>query len=321
MRVVLVVSWLLVGLLGCKEEEEAFELNARRIGELANATCSCSDSVSVETCTASLNASLNASLLPQVQAGRVRVDGALWADCIAERLECDPTSRACEDLFEGTLEEGDGCDVSGEECAPGLRCVADDPEADECAVAGTCEEIETVKRGARCDPTGRAGERCKERGDVCAIATSGDDEGELVCREPLEEGDACPIEDFGGAALSLCERGTACAPDGDEIVCKGPLDEGEACAFPAGPLSGAGLCKSGTFCDPASGVCAPFPFPEGAEEGDDCEATPDCQPGLVCIDDECEQPRPNGGECDNDEQCAASCHEGVCAVAHVACDL
>jgi hypothetical protein len=317
MRAVLGFSLALSILLGCKEEEETFELNARRIGELANATCACSDSVSVRTCTDSLEASLNASLLPQVQAGRVRVDGALWADCIAERRECDPTSSACEDLFEGTRQQGAGCDVTAQECAPGLRCVADDPDADECALAGTCEEIETFEHGEACELTGR----CEDRKDICGVATSGDDEGELICQRPLEEGDACPIEDFGALGTGLCERGTACAPDGDEIVCSAPLAEGDACSYTAFDVSGAGLCDSGTFCDPASGVCARFPFPEGAERGDECEASTDCQPGLVCIDDECARPLPNGSECDDDEQCAASCHEGVCAALYVACDL
>ena len=81
------------------------------------------------------------------------------------------------------------------------------------------------------------------------------------------------------------------------------------------------MCNSGTFCHPASGACAPFPFPAGAEEGGECEATMDCQPGLVCIDGACTGPLPNDSECEDDEQCAASCHEGVCAPAYVACDL
>jgi len=317
MRAVVGLCWVLVSLLGCKEEDEPFELNARRIGELANATCACSDSVSIQICTDSLVGSLTASLLPQVESGRVRVDGALWGDCIAERLECDPTSSACEDLFEGTLEEGAACDVTSEECAPGLRCIADDPDADECSLAGTCEEIESFEHGERCEPTGR----CKDRKDICGVATSGDDEGELICRRPLEEGDACPIEDFGMLGTGLCERGTACAPDGDAVVCTEPLDELEPCFYTVGDVGGVALCKSGAFCDPAGGVCRRFSFPEGAAKGEDCDVTAECQPGLACIDDECATALPNGSDCDSDEQCAASCHEGTCAPAYVACDL
>jgi hypothetical protein len=316
-----VLGFSLLSLLGCKEEEGTFELNARRIGELANATCACSDSVSVLTCVESLSGRLNASLLPQVQASRVRVDGALWADCIAERRECDRTSRSCEDLFEGTLEKGASCDFLAEECAPGLHCVPEDPQADPrdgvCALAGTCEELDTFEHGEPCEPTGR----CEDRDDICGVATSGDEEGELICRAPLEEGDACPVEDFGPLGIGLCEPGTACAPDGDEIVCSQPLEEGKACAFMVGEVIAAGSCKSGTYCDMASGMCTRFPFPEGAEKGDECEATTDCQPGLACIDDECGSPLPNGSECDEDEQCAASCHEGVCTASHIACDL
>ena len=141
-------------------------------------------------------------------------------------------------------------------------------------IAGTCEEIETFERGERCDLEGR----CDRNNDVCGVATSGDDEGELICRKPIAMGDPCPIEDFGIEGTQLCERGAACAPDGDDILCAEPLEEGEPCFYTVGEVSGAGLCK-GTFCDPVSGVCTPFPFPEGAELGDDCEMARDCQPG------------------------------------------
>jgi len=329
----------------CTDEQEPFELNARRIAELARATCSCSDSVSVEACARPYEASLNASLLPQIEAGRVRVEGSHWADCIAERAACSPTARACDELFAGAVEKGKACDVSSAECAAGLRCVVEDPDAKSCAIVGTCRAIEMFEHDERCEPSGR----CEDERDICGVATSGEDEGEMICRRPLREGAACPLAELGAAGSQLCERGTACAPDrrvdrdedageeaaaGDseddseddseataEIVCRGPLDEGEPCFFQVGEVAGVGLCRSGTFCDSAIGVCARFPFPEGNELGEACESTRDCQPGLACIDDECAHLLLNGSECEQDAQCAALCFKGECASSIVACKL
>lgn len=343
------LSFVLLSALGCKEEQKGFELNGRRIAELAAATCSCSDSVSNQTCAIAYEDSLNAALLAQVNAGRVRVNGAIWSDCIAELRECPPVADVCEKLFEGALQENDAC-ASNQECGKGLRCVPGNSDDAMCAATGTCEQIELVERGDRCDRTGQC-----EGDDVCGIAMSradagtgsgadaaadsgseldedaGDDssddvapgggEGELVCQKPLERGDACPIEALGIEGTMLCEAGTACVPDGAEVVCGRPIAAGERCAFAVGDMQSAGPCKSGNFCNPASGVCEPFDFPEGAELGEDCEVRSDCLPGLTCIDDECARPLANGSECDGDDQCAAHCFDGECAPTYVACGL
>jgi len=338
-----VVSLVLVVLcvLGCKEEQEGFELNDRRIAELAAATCSCSDSVSNQTCTISYEDSLKAGLLAQVKAGRVRVNSELWVECIAELRECPLVADVCERLFEGTLAEDAEC-ASHQECARGFQCVPGNPDDAKCAGTGTCEKVETFERGERCDRAGKC-----EDDDVCAMTASsapigGDedagaepDEGadagegaapvpsgsELTCQKPLERGDLCPIEALGIEGTLLCESGTACVPDGEQVACGRPIAVGERCAFAIGATQSAGPCKSGNFCDPASGLCEPFDFPDGADLGEDCEKRSDCLPGLLCIDDECTRPLPNGSECDGDDQCAAHCFDGQCAPTYIACGL
>lgn len=320
MRAVWVVSWALPCAVvlgaGCREEEPEFELNARRVAELANATCSCSDSVATRDCAASYERVLSATLVEQVAAGRAKINGALWGDCIAELHACSAVPDACADLIEGTRLKGEACDANSEECAPGLRCEPDDPEAESCGLAGTCRAIERFERGERCELAGACA-----RGTICGVATSGDDEGEQVCREPLEEGEACPIADHGLAGTALCELGLGCVPDGDEVVCGEPLGEGEACTFAVGEELGRAACVSGAFCNPASGVCERFPFPDGAELGEPCEVRADCLPGLVCVDDECAYPLPNGSACEGEGQCAAQCSEGRCAPSFTACGL
>jgi len=344
------LPFVLLCVLGCKEEQEGFELNGRRIAELAAATCSCSDSVSNQTCAIAYEDSLNAALLAQVGAGRVRVNGALWSDCIAELRDCPLVADVCEKLFEGTLQENDAC-ASNQECGKGMRCVPGKSDDAMCAATGTCEQIEIFERGDRCDRTGEC-----EDDDVCGVAASGADadagvrdaaadsgeldedagddssddanddgasggETALVCRKPLERGDACPIAELGVEGTLLCVAGTACVPDGAEVVCGRPIAAGERCAFAIGAMQSAGPCKSGNFCDPISGVCEPFDFPEGAELGEDCETRSDCLPGLTCIDDECARLLPNGSECAGDGQCAAHCFESECAPTYVACGL
>jgi hypothetical protein len=342
MRVaLLLVVPLLV--LGCKEKEESFELNARRIAELASATCSCSDSVSNQTCAIAYGASLEANLLSQVQAGRIRLDSARWNDCIAELSGCKAPD-ACEKLFTGTVLENGEC-VSSQECGAGLRCVPEDATDEQCPSAGTCEEIEIFERGERCDREGQC-----EGGDICAVPSSGsrDDAGEpsvdpdddagvdeaidagadpvplgnLICRKPIEKGDPCPVGELGEAGLRLCEPSTSCVPDGDDLVCGDPVAAGQPCTFGFGLDSvGFSRCETGHQCDPSSGVCIPFDFPKGADIGEDCDKMQPCLPGLVCIDDECARPLPNGSECDDDDQCAAECFEERCAPTYVACGI
>jgi len=328
--------------LGCKEKQEGFELNERRIAELEALLLSCSDSVSNETCTISYEDSLKAGLLAQVNAGRIQVNGDLWLECITELRECALVADVCERLFVGTRGEDAEC-ASSQECAPGFRCVPGNPDDPKCAGTGTCEAIETFERGERCDRVGEC-----EGDDVCGMTASGapvggdedagaepddgadagdsgaapdDGAGELMCRKPLERGDLCPIEALGIEGTLLCEPGTACVPDGEQVVCGRPIATGERCAFAIGATQSAGPCKSGNFCNPASGVCEPFDFPQGADLGEDCEMRSDCLPGFVCIDDECARPLPNGSECDGDDQCAAHCLDGQCAPTYVACGL
>jgi hypothetical protein len=338
----------LVCVLGCKGEEESFELNARRIAELAAATCSCSDSVPNTTCAIAYGASLQANLLPQVQAGRVRLDSARWIDCIAELTDCKAPD-ACEKLFTGTVLENGAC-VSSQECAAGLRCVAEDAADEQCPSAGTCEEIETFERGERCDREGKC-----EGDDICGVGTprgdagdepsgafpdddAGSDEaedagvdagaepvpaaGDLVCRKPIEKGDPCPVQQLGEEGTRLCEEGTGCVPDGDDIVCGDPVAAGEACTYGFGTDSiGVSRCAKGHRCDAASGVCVAFDFPKGGDIGEDCDEMQPCLPGFVCIDDECASPLPNGSECESDDQCAAECFDERCAPTYVACGI
>lgn len=318
MRAVVVLSVASLWVLGCADEEApSFELNARRVAELASATCSCSDSVSKDTCAASYQEQLQASLVAQVEAGRVSVDGTRWADCLAELNGCDPTPSACDAVFKGTRAEGASC-FDDSECAAGLHCEPASADAGvECATVGECVETEKIARGDRCQPM----DVCEERNDVCGVATSGDDEGEHVCRTRLDKGDACPVEDYGLDALSLCKRGTGCLPDGDEIVCAVPAEEGEPCSFMVDDQRQQGPCKSGLFCNGVSGVCERFAFPEGEDVGGECDTRADCLPGLVCLADECARPLPNGSECDDDDQCVAFCVDGHCAPGFVACDV
>lgn len=336
-----VLSLIVLCVLGCKEKEEGFELNERRMAELASATCSCSDSVSNDTCAIAYGASLANDLLAQVKAGRVQVDTKLWADCIAELRACKAPD-VCERLFIGTIPEDGEC-ISTQECAPGTRCVPKDPTEEKCAAAGKCEAIEKFERGERCTLEGEC-----EGDDICGVDLSSDggepDEDDdagaeasdpdagaagdgddapsqaFVCQKPLDKGDVCPVSQPGGT--NLCEAGTSCVPDDGKIVCGDPVAAGKPCTFGPG-LEAAGFakCTNGNFCNPASGVCEPFDFPDGSDIGEDCEMRSDCLPGLVCVDDECARPLPNGSACDGDDQCAAQCFDEHCAPTYVACGI
>jgi len=325
MRAVLVLLFACCFVLGCEEKKQAgFELNARRIAELAGAVCSCSDSISNTSCAESYNDILQAKLVAQVEAGRVKLDSARWGDCIAQLRACDTTPRACDGVFAGALQEGDACDAAaaaiafGEECADGLRCEADDPDDDDvCALKGSCVEIEMYEHGEACELLGA----CEDEDDICGVDTSGDEEGD-ICRSPIEKGDPCPVEEFGLAGSLLCATGLGCVPNDDaEIVCGKPLAQGTVCTYMVGDFAGVAPCVAGTYCNPTTTTCDAYDFPPGAELGEDCEVRADCLPGLTCLDDECARPLPNGSACDGEDQCVAYCVDEACVPGFEACDL
>lgn len=219
--------------------------------------------------------------------------------------QCDTTPeefQACDDVFRGTLREGEAC-TEGFECAgfPGSAlCVATgaDETRQVCVAAPTLPA--RAHRGDPCDGTCRADEgplSCNasspspvaycftEDGLYCARATS-------TCEPLLPEGAACERDPGfpGCVAGTFCEH-ERCVPvrgENDSClvdVCTAPL----SCAAPNELACGPGLhC---TLSDPDPRCIAPLP------DGSTCRAFTECASGW------CER------LCDQGQSCADT---GVC---------
>lgn len=208
-------------------------------------------------------ATLGRGDLPQVvafaEAGRVRYDGALLAECLDSLADvaCTYTalltaiSPSCERFVVGLAADGAAC-VAGAECAS-ERCVLPDACTMACC-AGTCASAPAAVGGACIDGTGCVdGTRCADGRCVALLA----------------EGAPCDQQQ------DACARGTFCTPEagGGATRCARFPMRGEAC-----PLY---FCDDlRDFCDPQTFLCAPQ-VPLGAMcTGSGCAFYATCTDGV-----------------------------------------
>lgn len=172
-------------------------------------------------------------------------------------LKCDET---------GTNEEIFGCDLWGQDCAPGEKCM---PWANDGGSSWN---------GSRCSPVDAAP---GQPGDTCMVEGSG-----------VSGVDSCDIgsmcwnvdEENAGVCVSLCQ-GSIDAPlcDNPADVCIVANDGALPLCLPqCDPLLG---CPDGEGCYPGADgfVCVPDASgPDLGAYGDACEYANACDPGLFC---------------------------------------
>ncbi|MFO0681801.1 MAG: hypothetical protein U0234_07110 [Sandaracinus sp.] len=264
--------------------------------------------------------------------GTTRLDEAALARCTSALRAAPCETRTvvflfaglpeCQDLFVGSLPDGEACTFSAE-CESGL-CVG---PTDEC---GTCTP--RLALGASCDPTlvapfcdrglycdgsghcvarvGLGGECDPSNGDASPRAC----EHLLLCQPdpssptrhvcghlPVDaEGAPCPLD-------TVCAPGFVCGSvDGVGTRCRRPRTDGTCDAQIAGP---------GTDCPDGEcvmGRCVPYP-----SVGESCELTRACRaPAFCALASMCVVPHALGEPCTLDSDCESDhCTAGRCAEA------
>lgn len=190
------------------------------------------------------------------------------ASC-AEGLYCDYGADACRPAG------GVGADCWDLPCADDLYCAYSEfsgtaqcrayaGEGEDCREV-PCEEPLVCDEANVCAPAPEAGEPCAF-GFLCATGLVCDLE-DTSCALPPEEGEPCPEGTCAGRAW--CDTSD---PLGVGVcTARRALDE---------PCAGHRQCES-NYCP--NGFCWPAPL-----EGDDCQGTGACAPGLVCNGSTCE---------------------------------
>lgn len=239
---------------------------------------------------------------------------------------------ACEDMFEGSVDEGGACNID-EECAgadlycendacPGA-CAPRLGAGSECANDGECGDALVCDEGLdTCEAPGAGGAACgggTEPDCAIGLACWGGDE---MAGEPGEctdlaalmteaEGDACDLIDG-----PLCEPGLSCVVTSvmpaPVFECQAEVASGAACN-----LALPDACPDEEYCAGAEpmtgdieGNCEPLPG-----DGEACAPTfPTCATGAACIDETCVVLRDVGGDCEDDDWChSGTCADGACA--------
>ena len=235
-------------------------------------------------------------------------------------VECE------EDLFVGTVAEGEACEYDGECQGRFSYCEIDDVDAcvgtcvfdedeGECTTDEECVmeygEGYTCIDGDYCGMISAVGESCED--SDCVEGSYCNDE--LTCvegpRARLAEGEPC--RDAG-----LCEAGLVC-PALEEGTCQAPAQLDEACTFSESTLSFS-TCDQGLFCSGLTpdtsmmGVCQPTPSAgEPCGEGYSLRGEGYCPLTLFCVEGTCTAPAFEGQSCSSDEVCVSGpCVDGVC---------
>jgi hypothetical protein len=234
-------------------------------------------------------------------AGASECEAAL-ADLACEELTGAPDLAACDDVWDGTVGDGDACASTAEcaagwcdpgECDPALSCcagvcTADDPDAG-VPIDGDCS-IDLCVTDAYCDETaepptcralveldGACGEGQCVEGLYCRITDP--DLGTGVCSQLPGEGEPCDPD------YPVCARADNWCDPADNTCHK--------------------LAAVGETCDPAADNCAPYAWcsPDGICEarpgdGEPCEDWPPCLGDLECVDDTCVMPPLETDDCE-----------------------
>ena len=184
------------------------------------------------------------------------------------------SAEACDQVFQGTIEEGGTCWIDE-------QCVSEECELSDCAMA--CCQGSCVASA----PEAAIGEDCLS-GQSCVSGAHCDfDMG--TCVADLSEGASC-------AGDNECASSLDCIAS----TCQAPPGEGEACLdF---------QCASPYACDVDTGTCQPL-----RHENEPCNPTASiCSLGLVCNPDSntCTLPGGVGSACDYD-LLGFNCGEGA----------
>ncbi|MCE9579370.1 MAG: hypothetical protein K8W52_39975 [Deltaproteobacteria bacterium] len=240
------------------------------------------------------------SMKAGVEAGKIRYDAALAAECL-DLITSSSCSLAhasidetpCERMFQGTIADAGACQYS-EECVSGA-CVRPSCAEDACC-AGTCAPsfTGTVPApgaiGATCAGSGTSA--CVA-GAFCAVAADGS--AQCVALRPA--GATC-------GSSEECALGLWCA--GSPATCQVPPRRGDAC--------GDHGCDHYDWCDAATDTCrAPLLSGDACDPEDDhcADAALRCGPTSHV----CEKP-PTIGQACPDRRCAP---DAYCDASSITC--
>lgn len=209
------------------------------------------------TCVAYFRASVDVSLIPLVDAGKLRYDPTAAAACnraVAEQ-GCDLTlaeartlPESCERVLIGNVASGDTC-TADRECATG-RCDAPICPRDACCPGGCEAYVTPAALGATCDPA----VGCVD-GSFCGR--------EKTCRLISKVSEPCELDKH-------CASGLACigATELESGACRALPKLGEQCPYQR-------CAELGARCD--GQICVSF----GAV-GDACLVSSDCSEFRLC---------------------------------------
>jgi hypothetical protein len=314
---------LLVGSLlpACGDDLDALTITdleaARRQAECTRfVRCGLFDDV--DNCTTFFRKTQDVSLLPSIDAGKLRFDPVAAVTCNRElaNRSCDVTAAdarelpaVCKHVLIGTVPASQTC-AADRECQTG-RCDAKTCSRSTCCFGGCEAYVAPAALGAACDRTAGcvAGAFCTREG-TCAALSAADGACELdtdcvaglgcvgatelqsgTCRQLPKIGESCPYQ-------RCAEIGARC--DGSTCVAYGLA--GAACTVSA-------ECSEFRICDPSSHRCVDKPT-LGMPCTESCrgEAWCDFAAGPVGI---CRAPSSNAAPCGASEECATRyCEEG-----------
>jgi hypothetical protein len=309
-----------VALSGCGQIDYE-ELPAEQVDALCDFMLRCGLATDAALCAAAWGGIISSDpdLDAAVANGSVEYDAKAAKECLdsAREAECggfffeDGPSDACDEVFIGTIEDGDACWID-EQCVSGACqiadcmnaccqgvCVAPPPDA---GIGEDCSAQDCVS-GAYCDYTAEAStcKALKGVGEGCG--GNYECSGSLRCfntgcQEPPSEGAPC-VEGRCGDALG-CDLASN--------TCQKLRGEGQACA-PEASICAFGLgCSAATEqCERPGGVGSACSFEAGCRDAwcdyDFVAGSGTCQPRLA-----------NGASCDFSDSCQSFyCADGLCA--------
>ena len=249
---------------------------------------------------------------------------------------CDPID-GCQTGDPLVCEDGDLCTTDS--CDPATGCTFTpvdcgdlicDPATGEC-IPIPCTDDEFCDDGIYCN----GAETCDLGSGLCQSGTPPDCDDGVSCTDDMcDIGlDACvntPNDESCDDAdvctgVETCDPVSDCQP-GDPLVCDdGNLCTNDSCDPVAGCMYTPVECPPGESCDPADGLCKGGCDPELCDDGLYCNGTetcvdgvctpgtaPDCDDGVDCTDDICDEDidacvnTPNDGTCDDADVCNGS---------------
>ncbi|RYZ08259.1 MAG: hypothetical protein EOO73_09365 [Myxococcales bacterium] len=279
-----------------------------------------------------------ATLPDAIAAGRVKYHASQVQKCLDEVVArgCEGLSErepaSCQSAIEGTLAEGEDCELDAE-CSGNQYCKVASACPGECApyeqAGEKCASNDHCASGLKCSGQGfcvapsQAGEACQQGEPDCAdgLICLGEDAARkvpgkcLVIEEVLDgkAGDPCSLDE------SLCTAGFACeiktvAPLAGECVPR--VAAGAACraAFPD-------ECPDDQYCqlpeNPLNpGTCTAKPAAgEPCAKGVGAEANV-CAPYARCDAGVCRELAHAGESCSADETCYSGHCDGACVTAN-----